>query len=339
MTVVATAGSTPGKVGYKMLVWAGGRETVGTVGGGLVEAKMIQAAADMFAEPVTRLFQFELGRTADDEDGICGGSVELLVESFDKGSLPMLRGLCDTASSGRSGVLVSVISPEKPPGKMFLADEAAIDANTNAQFPAEILEAVRQGTGGKKVCAGGTDVFVETIEARPMLFLMGAGHLAGHICKYAKSLQFRVTVCDDRNEYADKDRFPDADDIVVENFESAFDKLHIDGDSYVVIVTRGHKCDETVLERALRTNARYIGMIGSKRKTRTIFQKLARKGVPEELLNKVYSPIGISIGALTPEEIALSIVCELVKIRRLGPEAGVGHMKEPARRDEARQSL
>jgi xanthine dehydrogenase accessory factor len=94
-----------------------------------------------------------------------------------------------------------------------------------------------------------------------------------------------------------------------------------------------------VLEQALRTDAKYIGMIGSKRKTRTIRQNLAHKGVPEELLDKVYSPMGISIGALTPEEIALSIVCELVKVRRLGYEPDVGHMKESARRDEARQSL
>ncbi|UCG46640.1 MAG: XdhC family protein, partial [Phycisphaerales bacterium] len=135
-----------------------------------------------------------------------------------------------------------------------------------------------------------------------------------------------VTVCDERAEYANKERFPEADDIVVESFERVFDRLHIDENSYIVIVTRGHKCDEIVLERAVGTDAGYIGMIGSRRKTRTIMERLHLKGIAPEALKRVYSPIGVSIGAVTPEEISLSIVCELVKIRRLGPVSEAGHM-------------
>jgi xanthine dehydrogenase accessory factor len=133
-------------------------------------------------------------------------------------------------------------------------------------------------------------------------------------------------VCDDRSEYANKDRFPDADNIVVEEFERVFGKVRIDADSYIVIVTRGHKWDKTVLEQALKTPARYVGMIGSKRKTLTILEDLRKKGFSQESLDRVYSPIGLSIGAVTAEEIALSIVAELVKVRRLGHGPKTGHM-------------
>ena len=135
-----------------------------------------------------------------------------------------------------------------------------------------------------------------------------------------------MIVCDDRSEYANAGRFPDADKIVVRDFERVFDGMQVDDGSYIVIVTRGHTCDEVVLERALKTPARYIGMIGSRRKTLTILEKLRARGVPQESLDRVYSPVGLAIGAVTPEEIALSIVCELVKIRRLGDEPPGGHM-------------
>jgi xanthine dehydrogenase accessory factor len=264
VTVTATLGSTPGKVGFKMLVFDGGKSTAGTVGGGLVEARMIEEAAKMLDRPASRTFRFELAGTAEDEKGICGGSVELSIETFDATALPLL------AERARA------------------AEENLADA--------------------------------------PMVILCGAGHVSYYIARYAKGVHFRVTICDDRSEYANPQRFPDADDIVVEDVERTFDRIQVDGRSYIVIVTRGHMCDRTVLEQALRTPARYIGMIGSRRKTLTILEKLREQGIPQEQLNRVYSPIGVSIGAVTPEEIALSIVCELVKIRRLGDESPISHM-------------
>jgi xanthine dehydrogenase accessory factor len=170
------------------------------------------------------------------------------------------------------------------------------------------------------------DAFIESLVVPPTVVLFGAGHVSSHIARYARFVHFRVVVCDDRPEYANHERFPDADEIVVEDFGRAFDRMQIDAYSYLVIVTRGHKYDGIVLEQAVRTGARYIGMIGSRRKTLTLLQKLRDKGVPQERLDRVYSPIGVSIGAVTAEEIALSIVCELVKIRRLGDEPGIGHM-------------
>jgi xanthine dehydrogenase accessory factor len=264
VTVTATTGSTPGKVGYKMLVFDGGKSIAGTVGGGLIEAKMIDEAARMLDRPASRTFAFKLGETAEDEKGICGGSVELLIETFDVAALPLL---------------------------------------------AERARAVEHD-----------------LTQSPTVILCGAGHLSYFIARYARSMHFRVIVCDDRSEFASAERFPDVDQIIVQDFEHVFDSMQVDNRSYVVIVTRGHKCDEIVLERAFKTPARYIGMIGGRRKTLTILEKLRARGVPQEQLDRVYSPVGLAIGAVTPEEIALSIVGELVKIRRLGDEPPVGHM-------------
>jgi len=182
------------------------------------------------------------------------------------------------------------------------------------------------GQAGVNVSAGGMDVFIEPLAVQPTVVLFGAGHVSSHIARFARSVHFGVVVCDDRPEYANRIRFPDADEIIVMDFARAFDQVRIDDHSYLVIVTRGHQCDEIVLEQAARTQARYIGMIGSRQKTRLLLQKLKDKGVPTGLLDRVYSPIGLSIGAVTPQEIALSIVSELVKVRRLGDEPGIGHM-------------
>jgi xanthine dehydrogenase accessory factor len=329
-TVIFTTGSTPGKPGYKMLVFNEGRETIGTVGGGLIEARITEEAKKMLTEPNSRVFCFDLASNIDDEKGICGGSIELLVETFDKKTLPLFKELSNEVKDGKECVLLSVISPDKPPQKIFLRDVEQLDAAADTNFPPELIAAIRveavKGQWATKVSAGGMEVFVESISKLPTLVIFGAGHLSYYIARYAKSVHFRVTVCDDRSEYANKERFPDADDIIVEDFSRIFGKIRINVDSFIVIVTRGHKFDELILEQAIKTNARYIGMIGSKRKTLMILERLKQKGFPEKLLNRIYSPIGISIGAITPQEIALSIVCELVKIRRLGHAPRIGHL-------------
>jgi xanthine dehydrogenase accessory factor len=333
VTVISTAGSTPGKVGYKMLVSAETGETTGTVGGGLTEAQMIEIAKSMLPEAKSQVFRFDFGGTQEDEKGICGGSAEFLVETFDKKSLPLFEELSTAIINGEKGALISIISPGKSPEKIFLKDTDRIDTAISIKLSQEVITSIKELAAkeqpAKKVSGHGFKVFVETIAKQPPLIIFGAGHLSCHISRYAKSLHFTVTVCDDRVQYANKERFPDADYIIIESFERAFDKIHIDSDSYIVIVTRGHKFDQMILEQALRTNAKYIGMIGSKRKTLTILKKLNEMGIPEETLNRVYSPIGVSIGAVTPEEIALSIICELVKIRRIGHGSNVGHMTVP----------
>ena len=330
ITVISTVGSTPGKVGYRMLVWGEQPQTLGTVGGGLTEAEMINASKNMLAHPANAVFRLSL--TEDDgERGICGGSVEFLIETFDAAYIPLFKELTSAFAQGQEGVLVSLVSPGRKPAKFFaqnvdkIPDAAGLDLSPQDLAAIKTLAAKEQAA--KITLSQGTAVFLETITALPMLLICGAGHIASHIVRLAGPLGFRTTVCDERPEYANRQRFPDADNMVVDSFENVFEKVCIDGNSYIVIVTRGHKCDEVVLEHVLRYSPRYTGMIGSKRKTLTILESLRQKGVPAEKLRKVYSPIGLSIGAVTPEEIALSIVSELVKVRRLGDNAAAGHMK------------
>jgi len=330
ITVISTTGSTPGKTGYKMLVWGKNAETLGTVGGGTTEAEMINTAKNILPKTKSQVFRFDLDGTEDNGKPLCGGSIEFLIETFDKRNLPLFEELSTVVETGENGALISVISPKKSPEKIFLKSADQINATSNINFSPKIVESIKRVVDkeqlAKKTLEDGVEIFVEAISEQPMVFIFGAGHLSYYISRYAKSLNFRVAVCDDRAEFANKQRFPEADNIIIDDFENVFEELNIGKNSYIVIVTKGHKCDEIVLENALKTNAKYIGMIGSKRKTSTILKKLNEKGIPRETLKRVYSPIGISIGAVTPEEIALSIVCELVKIRRLPDASGTNHM-------------
>jgi xanthine dehydrogenase accessory factor len=329
ITVVSTTGSTPGKVGYKMLLWGQKPQTVGTIGGGLAEADMVDAAKSMLPRTENQVFKIDFAGDENLERGICGGSTELLIETFDRGSLPLFKELSIALEQGHKVALVSAISPHEPPKRSLLRDTEHVNAS-NLDFSPETIESITKVVDteqpAKLTLRNGKQIFIDIVSGEPMLVIFGAGHLSYHIARYAKSLNFSVTVCDDRAELANKSRFPQADSIIVEDFETVFDQIEIRGDSYIVIVTRGHRCDEMVLEKAVKTDAKYIGMIGSKRKTSTILKKLLQRGIPEEALRRVYSPIGLSVGAVTPQEIALSIVCELVKIRRLGPAPGVGHL-------------
>jgi xanthine dehydrogenase accessory factor len=166
------------------------------------------------------------------------------------------------------------------------------------------------------LCGGNMDILVEPILAQPTLYIFGAGHVSFPISKIAKMVGFKVVVVDDRTEFANANRFPEADEIFAADFSEVFAKLEINRSSYIVIVTRGHQSDEKVLEWAVKTEACYLGMIGSKTKNETIFSHLQSKGVPKGLLESVHAPIGLDIHAETPEEIAVSIMAEIIKVRR-----------------------
>ncbi len=231
-------------------------------------------------------------------------------------------------------MLISMIAPDGLTRKVYFAKDDPVEAIGDSGLALSLLQEIAvaakkvaaRGVAGEMITAGAMQVFIEPRSKPPTVVLCGAGHLAFHIARYARSVHFRVVVYDERPDYANRERFPDADDVVVGDFTRVFDIVRVDAASYVVIVTRGHECDEIVLEQAVRTDAHYIGMVGSRQKTKTLMQRLRDKGVAQGLLDRVYSPIGVSIGAVTAEEIALSIVCELVKVRRLGAEAPVGHM-------------
>jgi len=174
------------------------------------------------------------------------------------------------------------------------------------------------------ICGGTLEVFVEPILPQPMLYLFGGGHVSMAVAKAASAAGFGIGVVDDRETFANQERFPMAREILT-NYADAFQKIHPNVASYLVIVTRGHKEDMRVLAWAVRTEARYIGMIGSKRKVLSVYKALEGDGYKPEEFERVYAPMGLEIGALSPEEIAVSIVAELVAVRR---NAGIAAHKK-----------
>jgi xanthine dehydrogenase accessory factor len=159
------------------------------------------------------------------------------------------------------------------------------------------------------------DVFVDPIRVAFPFYLFGAGHVSQSLAKFAKAVDFHITIIDDRKEFANSERFPDADAIIVSNIHDAFYCLDFTGNEYVVILTRSHEYDAAVLEETLKKSVKYVGMIGSKRKVKIILDSLRQKGIDTALIEKVHAPIGLPIDAETPQEIAISIVAELVKVK------------------------
>jgi xanthine dehydrogenase accessory factor len=163
---------------------------------------------------------------------------------------------------------------------------------------------------------GATSIYLEVVEAKPVFFVVGGGHIGRSLSKLADFLDFHVVVLDDREDFANSERLPEADEILCEDYESAIDRYPINANTSIVMVTRGHKQDELALRHALGRGAGYIGMIGSRRRTATVLEHLRDEGYDEAELARVRTPIGLSIGAETPEEIAISIMAEVIMLRR-----------------------
>ncbi len=180
------------------------------------------------------------------------------------------------------------------------------------------------------ICGGTLEVFVEPILPQPMLYLFGGGHVSMAVANAASAAGFGIGVVDDREAFANKERYPMAQKIYI-SYEDAFEKIHPNASSYLVIVTRGHKEDMRVLAWAVRTEARYLGMIGSKRKVLSVYRALENDGYKAEEFERVYAPMGLEIGALSPEEISVSIAAELVAVRRNAANAAHKKLKYEAR--------
>jgi xanthine dehydrogenase accessory factor len=180
------------------------------------------------------------------------------------------------------------------------------------------------------ICGGTVEIFVEPILPQPMLYLFGGGHVSIAVAKAASAAGFGIGVIDDRETFANGERFPMAQ-LFYTSYEEAFEKLKPSASTYLVIVTRGHKDDMRVLAWAARTEARYIGMIGSKRKVISVYKALEQEGYKPEEFERIYAPTGLEIGALSPEEIAVSIVAELIAVRRNADSAAHKKVKAEAR--------
>jgi len=241
-------------------------------------------------------------------------------------------------TEGEEAALVTVISasgstPREEGAKMLVRVDGSIlgsigGGSVEKRVIKEAITVIRRGRPQRleyrlkegeevgMICGGDVEVFIEPILSVPTLYIFGGGHIALYLAKMGKLAGFKIGVIDDRDEFASPQRFPEAELTMVEDFAKAFQNLKIDKSSYIVIVTHGHMGDEVVLEGALATGAKYIGMIGSKTKNRVIFSHLLAKGIPQEQLDRVHAPIGLEIYSQTPEEIAVSILAEVIKVRR-----------------------
>ncbi len=177
-------------------------------------------------------------------------------------------------------------------------------------------------SGDLGICGGENDIFIDVIAGKKQLMIVGAGHLGQQLSKLGAFLGMDVTVFDDRSEYANEDRFPDAREIIVGDLKEELEKFPIHSGCHIVIVTRGHEQDGTALETVIGSQARYLGMIGSRTKKSRIYAGLLDKGVEQELLDRVHAPIGLDIGAETPEEIAIAIMAEIISVGRGGKIKG-----------------
>jgi xanthine dehydrogenase accessory factor len=166
------------------------------------------------------------------------------------------------------------------------------------------------------ICGGQLDIFIEPVIPPPAAYVFGAGHISKSLCKIASLTGFSTTVIDDRESFANRERFPDAAEVVAGEYEQVFQKLTIVESSYIVIVTRGHRDDMRVLRWAVETPARYIAMIGSRRKVISVVKELEKEGVSRDRLERIFAPMGLEIGAVSPEEIAVSVVAEMIAVRR-----------------------
>lgn len=259
--------------------------------------------------------------------------------------------------AGRRGAVATIVNvrgsiPSFKTAKMLVRDDGSIVGTIGGGcVEAEVWQAAREVMESERprtvsfdlnqdpkydtglVCGGTLEIFIEPVLPPAELYIFGAGHVATSLYKVARIAGFDITVVDDREAYASRERFPEAQEVIAEDFEKAIARLHLSESSYIVIVTRGHRDDMRVLRWAVQTPARYVGMIGSKRKTITIFKELQKEGLAAELFDRVHAPVGLDIGAITPEEIAVSITAELIANRR-NVERELPHMSWFPRRTQ-----
>ena len=322
VTLVAQQGSTPRAAGAQMLVRPGG-SIVGTIGGGLLEATMMREAGEAIAAGRSHVSAVALtGQSVSGPTMICGGHAAVLVACVppgDAGLRDLLGALSGARADGRAAWLYTFLAAKPGPTEVSycLLQDGADPLGELPCAPAELRAlAGRIAVHGSAELPDGRSVCVEALLPPTTAVICGAGHVAQALAPAAAAVGFAVVVLDDRPEYAAAERFPAASRVVrLESFADAFAGLDITPRSFIVIVTRGHAHDFTVLEQALRTEAGYIGLMGSASKRRKISTALTANGFSADDVERVFSPIGIPIAAETPAELAVSITAELIRVR------------------------
>ena len=324
--VVETKGSTPQKAGARMLVFPDGRQ-VGTLGGGCVEAEVKQKAMRHLDDPEPRLHTFVLDHDYAWADGlICGGKMTILTEAA------VQRGYFMSLHNWRGGGFTEMIALDPERTGLAVGDRLAVleDGERRSKiqdssrfcWPDSIAPPEPMATRPRPSVRAGVAYLPNPCQIT--LVIVGAGHVGQAVGDLAHKAGFRIVVADDRAQYANEERFPTAGKIVADRFPVIWDTLRetIDEHSYVLVVTRGHGHDQEALANLVTTPAAYLGLIGSRRKIKMIFDALRESGIADEQLARVTAPVGLDIGSETVDEIAVSIVAELIALRNRGTTPG-----------------
>lgn len=321
-SLVETRGSTPQKAGAAMLVFADGSQ-VGTLGGGCVEAEVKRRALQLLDGTKSELLTFQLDHDYGWDDGlICGGRMTMLVHPVSAGSeLAYFRAYRKLVESGHGCTEAVLIDKERYgdlAGAQFLLDvEGEMITSTSDQPPPPAVEDNLRPLSSRPRTYVEQGISYLPVLPRCRLIIVGGGHVGQKVAELAHQVDFDVWVIDDREQYCNPERFPDAKRLLVGPIAEVISELRVDPDTFCVIVTRGHHHDEEALGLLATTPARYVGMIGSKRKVRLIFDDLRSEGISEEALDRVHAPIGFDIGSQTVPEVAISILAELIAARNL----------------------
>ena len=339
-SLVSSSGSIPMSSRAKMIIKEDGK-VLGTIGGGCLEAEILSVGREVMETRIANLTRYTMTEKQAGESGLnCGGTVRIFTELLEKAENFVAYEQILKVREERKGCVVSTLLNVSRPavagkGKMLVCDDGSQRGSLGLEEAdcqvREQADSVLSKDGGlilnlelepgQAADLGFSDhqqveVFLEPFMPFPTLYIFGGGHVGGQICKLAKNVGFQVVMVDDRPMFANSERHPDADRCVVEEMDRVFQQLPLDEQSYIVAVTRGHQHDQVVIEQAIQQPGRYIGMLGSERKKMLMWKSLEKSGIKREQLDAVYAPIGFNIGADTPEEIAVSVVGELIKVRR-----------------------
>lgn len=328
--VIDAQGSTPQGAGANALIEPTGK-IWGTLGGGCLEAESRQRALQTLDHGTPEVFDLKLDEVTGWDDGlICGGQVRIFVNPNAQANTTAYEQALQAKAQQVSGVLATVIShPEHARGSVFWTPES--DIATGPAFyesrEAEVLDRIRQERAGilrsHEDSTRPFELYLEPVVSEPRLIIAGGGHIGQAVCRLAHLTGFAVTVIDDRPSFASAECHPDARATVCGDIAQGLTEMRYGPNTYVLIVTRGHRHDGAVLAACVHSEARYIGMIGSRRKSMLIRKSLIEEGhATREAMERVVSPIGLDIGAQSVEEIAISIVAQLIAVRRNGELEG-----------------
>ena len=311
-TLLETRGSVPQVRGATAL-FSGDGLMYGTLGGGVLEGHATGKAAALIKQGSREVYDFDLNADISArEEAICGGSATILIDACVDRSLTVFREMENSIRQGKSGVLVTSITGKKTPAieRMWLEE-------VPGEFPEELQQCLLDRKCLYEESPEGKARFLEPVFPLPHLVIAGAGHIGRALAHLGNLLDFEVTVVDDRSEYANPQNIPDADSIVVEDIGKALREIPKSPETYIVIVTRGHKDDGEALKACLDDDVAYIGMIGSRRKIQLMREEFISLGwATAARFDGVHAPIGLPIGSKTVQEIAVSIGAQLVQVRQ-----------------------